>query len=142
MSYKQFPSVESNMADDLIAQLIELEHARCLAITNGDVAALQELNSSDLTYTHTGGQTEDLESFLGNLVKYPREVWRSDDLTVRVYGGTAVMTGTLHATFPARDGGSERIALDSHALQVWVKQGESWKQCAFAASAQLPDALR
>jgi len=130
------------MADDLTAQLLELESARCLAITNGDVEPLKALNSADLTYTHTGGQTEDLESFLSNLVKYPRKVWRGDDLTVRVYGDTAVMTGTLHASFPARDGSGGVIPLDSHALQVWVKQEAGWQQTAFAASAQLPEALR
>jgi ketosteroid isomerase-like protein len=130
------------MLDDLSTQLVELEHRRCLAITNADLAALEQLNSSDLTYTHTGGQTEDLQSFLSNIAEYPREITRSDDLTVRVYGDVAVMTGTLHATFPARDGGSEPIKLDSHALQVWVKQGDNWKQSAFAASAQLPDSLR
>ncbi len=130
------------MPDDLTAQLIDLEHARCLAITNADIPALELLNSGDLTYTHTGGQTEDLESFLSNIGKYPRVITRSDDLQVRIYGDVAVMTGTLHATFPPRDGGSEPIKLDSHALQVWVKQGDGWKQAAFAASAQLPDSLR
>ncbi len=130
------------MPDDLTAQLIDLEHARCLAITNADIPALELLNSGDLTYTHTGGQTEDLQAFLSNIAKYPREITRGDDLHIRIYGDVAVMTGTLHATFPARDGGGETIKLDSHALQVWVKHGESWKQCAFAASAQLPDSLR
>jgi ketosteroid isomerase-like protein len=134
--------MEPTMLDDLTAQLVQLEHRRCLAITNADIAALKQLNSDDLTYTHTGGQTEDLQSFLTNIAKYPREITRGDDLTVRIYGDVAVLTGTLHATFPARDGGSEPIALDSHALQVWVRQGDSWKQSAFAASAQLPDSLR
>ena len=130
------------MTDDTTAQLIELEHARCLAITRADIAALEKLNSEDLTYTHTGGQTEDLTSFLANIAKYRREITRGDDLRVRLYGDVAVLTGTLHATFPARDPGGEPIALDSHALQVWVRQGDGWKQSAFAASAQLPDALR
>ena len=49
------------MPDDLTAQLVDLEHARCLAITNADIPALELLNSGDLTYTHTGGQTEDLQ---------------------------------------------------------------------------------
>lgn len=130
------------MTDNLTAELVELEHRRCRAITDADIAALERLNSDDLTYTHTGGQTEDLQSFLSNIARYPREITRGDDLTVRVYGDVAVMTGTLHATFPARDGGGEPIALDSHALQVWIKQLDGWKQSAFAASAQLPDSLR
>ena len=130
------------MTDDLTAQLIELEHARCLAMTRADIPALEAINSADLTYTHTGGQTEDLPSFLANIRKYPRVITRHDDLQVRVYGDVAVMTGTLHASFPARDGGSEPIEMDSHALQVWVKQDDSWRQAAFAASAQLPDSLR
>ena len=108
----------------------------------GSVATLEKLNSDDLTYTHTGGQTEDLPSLPGQPGAFLREVWRGDDVTVRVYGDTAVMTGTLHASFPARDGSAERISLDSHALQVWLSGQKGWKQAAFAASAQLPDSLR
>jgi ketosteroid isomerase-like protein len=130
------------MQEDLTAQLVDLEHARCLAITSVDIDALRAMNSDDLTYTHTGGMTEDLEAFLASIAKHPREITRKDDLEVRLYGDVAVMTGWLHATFPHPEGGGERVELDSHALQVWVKEGESWKHTAFAASAQLPDALR
>jgi hypothetical protein len=130
------------MAEDLAATLIDLERARCRAITNVDIAALKAISSEDFTYTHTGGQTDALATFLTGAAEHPREIMRSGDPQVRFYGDVAVMTGMVHSTFPARDGGTEPIELDSHALQVWVKQDGSWKHAAFAASAQLPDSLR
>jgi ketosteroid isomerase-like protein len=133
--------MEPNMNDDLTAQLIDLEHARCVATSNGDAAALVQMNTDDLTYTHTTGIVDDIESLLASLDGVPRQITRGDDLRVRFYGDVAVMTGSLTARFPTPQGGGGPLELETQALQVWVKSGESWKQAAFAASGQLPAAM-
>jgi ketosteroid isomerase-like protein len=129
------------MPDEIIARLVALEHARCAAVSNSDAAAVELLNGDDLTYTHNTGMTEDLRAHLVSLSAYERHLSRTDDLTVRVYGDVAVMTGTVHAGYPAAGPGGTPVEFDAHALQVWVKQDESWKQVAFASSGQLPDTL-
>ncbi|HEX3803449.1 MAG TPA: nuclear transport factor 2 family protein [Solirubrobacteraceae bacterium] len=130
------------MPDDIAARLMGLEHARCAAVSNSDAAAVGRLNGDDLTYTHNTGMTEDLKAHLASLSAYERRLSRADDLAVRVYGDVAVMTGTVHAGYPTAGPGGTPVEFDAHALQVWVKEGQSWKQVAFASSGQLPDALR
>jgi ketosteroid isomerase-like protein len=130
------------MSDEIIDQLVGLEHARCIAVSNSDAAAVELLNSGDLTYTHNTGMTEDLQAHLKSLSAYERHLSRTDDLTVRVYGDVVVMTGTVHAAYPTAGPGGTPVEFDAHGLQVWVKQDDGWKQVAFAASGQLPDSLR
>jgi hypothetical protein len=130
------------MTDDLKAHLIDLEKARCAAVSSGDRAALEALTADEISFTHSTGFTEDRAAHLASLGTYERQLTRGDDLTVRFFGETAVIAGTLHAHFPKAGTGGTPVDFDCHALGVWAKQGESWKQVAFASSGQLPDSLR
>jgi Domain of unknown function (DUF4440) len=127
------------MHDDLTAHLISLEQQRCTAISSGDTEALGILLADDLTHTHITGKTQDRNTYLAGLAGRPRETARGDDLRVRIYGDTAVMTGTLRNSFPAADPDIPARVVEIHALQVWVKQSDGWRQVAFASSAQRPD---
>jgi hypothetical protein len=129
------------MTDDLTTHLIALEHARCAAISSGDRAALEELTGDEVSFTHSTGFTEDRAAHLDSLGAYERQLTRGDDLKVRFYGDTAVMTGTLKAHFPKAGLGDSPVDFDCHAIGVWVKQDQSWKHVAFASSGQLPEAL-
>lgn len=131
------------MSDDgLIAQLIELEQERCAAISCDDRAKVDALTGDTLTYTHSTAQTEDRRAHLASIGSYERRLTRDDDLRVHVYGDAAVMTGTIHAHFPKAGPGETPVDFDAHTLQVWVSQGGSWKQVAFASSGQLPESIR
>jgi ketosteroid isomerase-like protein len=127
------------MHDDLTAHLISLERQRCAAISSGDIEALGRLLADELTHTHITGKTQDRETYLAGLSGRPRETARGDDLRVRVYGDTAVMTGTLRNSVPATEPGARPRVVEIHALQVWVRQPGGWHQVAFASSAQRPD---
>ena len=135
--------MESTASDEqLIAQLIELERARCAAISSDDRAAVDELTGDTLTYTHSTAVTEDRDAHLASLGTYPRRLSRPEAPLVRLYGDVAVMTGPVHAHFPEAGPGKTPVDFGAHALQVWVRQNGSWKQVAFASSGQLPDSIR
>jgi ketosteroid isomerase-like protein len=126
------------MSDEVTAELLRLEEERCKAISAGDVVTLGHLLADDLTHTHVTGRTEDKAAYLAALGGRPRVTTRRD-LKVRVYGDVAIMTGTLINTFPS-DGRAIRQPMEAHALQVWIKTGDGWKQAAFASSGLPADA--
>ena len=114
--------------------LLALERARCAAISAGDLHAVASLLADDLTHTHVTGATQEKAALLDGLRSRPRRTTRGDDLRVRIYGSTAVMTGTLRNVFPPTTDGGEPVEREAHALQVWVKTELGWLQVAFAAS--------
>ena len=124
------------MSDAVTEELLRLEEERCSAVSAGDVDTLGRLLTDDLTHTHVTGRTEDKATYLAALGGRPRIPTRRD-LKVRIYGETAVMTGTLVNAFPPDDGAA-RPPMEAQALQVWVKTSDGWKQAAFVASALPP----
>ena len=124
------------MSNAVTEELLRLEEERCRAVSAGDIDTLGRLLTDDLTHTHVTGRTEGKAAYLAALGGRPRTTTRRD-LTVRIYGEAAIMTGTLVNAFPP-DAGAARPPVEAHALQVWVKTSDGWKQAAFVASA-LPE---
>jgi hypothetical protein len=120
--------------DDEVAELIVLETQRCRAISELDLPALEKILADDLTHTHITGHTEDKAAYLAGLSGRPRMTTRGD-LSVRIYGDAAVMTGALINEFPAAEG-SAAVRLEIQALQVWVRSGGTWQMVAFGSSGQ------
>jgi ketosteroid isomerase-like protein len=121
-------------SDDEVADLIALETERCRAISELDLPALEKILADDLTHTHITGHTEDKATYLAGLSGRPRKTTRGD-LSVRIYGDTAVMTGALINEFPAAAGNAP-ARLEIQALQVWVRSGGTWQMVAFGSSGQ------
>jgi hypothetical protein len=121
-------------SDNEVADLIALEAERCRAISEPDLPALEKILADDLTHTHITGHTEDKATYLAGLSGRPRNTTRGD-LSVRVYGDAAVMTGALINEFPAA-GGNAPARLEIQALQVWVRSGGTWQMVAFGSSGQ------
>jgi len=115
-------------------EVIRLERERCRAISSGEIAALERLLGDDLTHTHTSGKKDDKASYLALVKGSNRKTTRGDDLRVRLYGDVAVMTGTQCNEFPPSEPGGEPRRVELQVLQVWVNDGDSWKQVAFASS--------
>jgi Domain of unknown function (DUF4440) len=120
--------------DDDAAELIARETQRCRAISELDIPALEKILADDLTHTHITGHTEDKATYLAGLSGRPRKTTRGD-LSVRIYGDAAVMTGALTNEFPAA-AGNAAVRLEIQALQVWVRSGETWQMVAFGSSGQ------
>ena len=116
--------------------ILDLERARCASLGNGDLEALGQLLSRDLVHVHTRGNSDGYESYLEYMRSFLQvlKVERGD-LRVRVYGDTAVMTGTQVNTARLRNGDPQVMRIESKAMQVWAKEVDGhWRQVAFQAT--------
>jgi ketosteroid isomerase-like protein len=107
------------------------------AFVKADTAVLRSLLADD--YVHTNANSgvldktrwlafaktrhEDLKSGKVSIVTY-----RNDDIRIRVYGNTAVVTG-LNTTIGFRDGKEWKMNL--RFTNVWVKREDRWQRVAF-----------
>ena len=90
------------------------------AIRKGEEATLAPFYADDYAITTETGdvltKAQRLEWVKGNMARLSTLDYQ--DVKTRVYGDTAVVTG--HAT--SKDG-----AINSRIIQVWVKQGDTWR---------------
>ncbi|MGE3468112.1 MAG: nuclear transport factor 2 family protein [Pyrinomonadaceae bacterium] len=124
------------MSDKRIAAVLESETRRCKALMERDSVTLRTLLSTDLVHTHTTGKTEDFEMYM-ELFEGPMRYINVErrDISVRIYGSTAMMNGIADTT--GRMGDSEPISFSAHVLQLWVEEPEGWKMVA-SHSIRLP----
>jgi hypothetical protein len=116
---------------DTEALLLELETERCDAMKRADFARLREILHPALTHVHAKGQIDDYDSYFrsgGTHVDY-RQIDRSE-LTVRVLGSAALMTGRQLLVAVRKDG-SGTVRIDSRVMQVWTEHEGRWRQLAF-----------
>jgi hypothetical protein len=126
-----------------IAAVMESEQRRCDYIRLGDYSALGELLHPDLVHVHTRGNQDTRESYL----KYVTEVIEileveRHELSVKVYGDAAVMSGVQISTARARRAVTtgrteELVVVKTQVLQVWVHT-DRWQLVAFQATALGP----
>ncbi len=127
-------AVDRSEADEVADELRALEHERCRAISELDIAALRHLLDADLSHTHVTGMTQGRDAYLAALPDRPR-ITRAGPIDVRRHGEVAILTGTLTNSFTAADGSTRTSEL--HALRVWRCDGDEWRLLAFAASGPL-----
>jgi ketosteroid isomerase-like protein len=96
------------------------------ALVRGDASALDRIYADEFVYTTPDGEVRDKAQQLaftksGDL---KLEFGRSDDVRVRAYGNTAVMTGR----FTARGSfGGRSIDIRERYTAVWVKRRGRWQ---------------
>ena len=73
-------------------RITELESERCRALTSVDAAALSLLLADDYVHVHGNGHVDDKSGFIRGMRERPRTAERGE-LTIRVYGDAAVITG-------------------------------------------------
>jgi uncharacterized protein (TIGR02246 family) len=102
-----------------------LEQVRNRAILNGDAAALDRMTADDYTFITLRGElrtkSEIVKGFQSGSFKY--ESRQISDLSVRVYGNTAVVTG--RSTQKGVENGKDYSG-DYRFTRVYVKQNGSW----------------
>ena len=122
--------------DRIRDEVLQAEDARVQAVLKADLAALEPMLASDLTYCHASGIADSKKQLLDKIksgeMKY--EAFQHRDQAVRVYGNTAVLTGitALRLGAPAQGG----TALDAvmRFTTVYVRQNGRWQQVAWQAT--------
>jgi uncharacterized protein (TIGR02246 family) len=112
------------------ATIRALEDARYDAVVRGDIAAFVELAHPDLTYTHSTGSVDTLDSYREKLESGFYDYHRIDHPIDRVVvvGDTALVIGEMHADITA---GGTRKTLANRALAVWVRVDGDWRLLAY-----------
>lgn len=114
-------------------EIRQRETRRIEALVRGDFVALDEILSDDLTYTHASGVYESKAQIMANLrsgqVKY--ESLTPEDVLVRVYGTTGVVTGVARVKVQVK---GEHLSLQLRFTNVYVKKGDRWQMVAWQAT--------
>jgi len=109
------------------------EQRRFDAMVRGDLEALGELLSEDLTYVHTSAAFETKADFMRRLrtgdLKY--EAMDPESQEVRVYGSTGVVTGVARAQVLS---GGRPLSFRMRYTDVYVKRGNRWQMVAWQAT--------
>ncbi len=114
-------------------EIRQREIRRFEAMVRGDVAALDDILSEDLTYTHATGVFESKGEFIAKLksgqTKY--ESFAPEDVLVRIYGTTGVVTGAARVKVQAK---GEHLSFQLRFTDVYVKKGDRWQMVAWQAT--------
>jgi ketosteroid isomerase-like protein len=114
-------------------EIRQREIRRFEAMLRVDVAALDDILSEDLTYTHATGVFETKAEFIAKLksgqVKYESLV--PEDMRVRVYGTTGVVTGLARVKVQVK---GEHLSFQLRFTDAYVKKGDRWQMVAWQAT--------
>lgn len=105
------------------AEILDLEQRRCAAISTPDARALNELLADDYVHIFGNGRVSDKPGYVRSIVEFPRTPVRGD-LTVRVYGDTAIITGDVLNRVKQPDGSMK--ATKAIATQVVHRRHGRW----------------
>jgi hypothetical protein len=116
------------------AELLKLDQERCKAITESNWTRYSELMADDLVHIHATGRIENKTQVLEGMRASPRATYRGGEITVRVYGDTAVMVGSQFNKVGTQQ------PTESAVTQVWVRRAGKWQQVSFQATRKAPPA--
>ncbi len=120
-------------AADAEAAVRAAEGRRGQALVAGDVPTLEALLADDLVYTHSSGRVDSKATYLEPLrsgrTRYTS--FQPADLSVRLYGDTAVIRGTARSEAQVTTGTS-RTHLRFTA--IWHRRADAWVMVAWHAT--------
>jgi ketosteroid isomerase-like protein len=111
---------------DAERELLEINKEYDTASMRGDVAALERIFAEEFIYTNPQCEVLTKQQQIAVLSKgdLKLEDVKSDDVRVRIYGETAVMTG--HFTARATRQGKP-MKIDERYTAVWVRRDGRWQ---------------
>jgi ketosteroid isomerase-like protein len=117
--------------DDVAAKHIsELEARRYQAMTEADIATLEELFSPNMVYTHSDASSDSKETYLGKLASghFDYGPIEHPEHSIVVHGDCALVFHDMRCEVLVA--GQPR-ALNSRSLAVWVRENEHWVLLAY-----------
>lgn len=106
-------------------ELLMLNKRYDKAIIGNDVKALEQIFHLDFVYTNPDGhlrtRLEQLEFARSGVLQF--ETGASNDVRIRIYGNTAVMTGRFSAKGKLK---GQDFSINERYTAVWVKAGGKW----------------
>src|SRR5215813_8849782 len=96
------------------------------AAVKQDSAALHKYLAEDLQYAHAGGQTQNRDQYIAAVMTGPShyESFTFTDVTIKVYGKVAVLTGFVDVKMPGQE------AFRVRTLQVYTDNNGQWQMSA------------
>jgi beta-lactamase regulating signal transducer with metallopeptidase domain/ketosteroid isomerase-like protein len=119
-------SAEQEIAEQ---EIIALENEITDLTKLTDTAALQHILSDDFTFIGGFGRFRDRANYLEMISRIVYESYVKDEVTVRVYGNTAVTTGRITEKARRKDG-QEIIDYQYRFTNMYAKQNDRWRQVA------------
>ena len=118
---------------DTADQIEQLEQQRSQAIVNGDMDTLDALYANEFYYNRAGGDSLSKAAYFAFLQSGDIKVRRAvrDEVTIRVYGDTAVVTGVQHIDAHLK---GQDTKVNLRYLHVWVNGPGGWKLVARQAT--------
>lgn len=113
-----------------------LDQKRFEAMTKNDLDTLGTLLADDLTYHHSSGAADSKAAYIETLRtgKTRYHTIEPSDVSVRVYGTTAIVTGTAKLSFTSN---GQPVNATLRYTDVWVQRGNAWQMVAWQ-STRLP----
>ncbi|MDQ4121354.1 MAG: Rid family detoxifying hydrolase [Acidobacteriota bacterium] len=120
-------SLNRSTANSKIEQeLLKANREYDAAIVANDANALDKILADDFVYTNPDGEVRDKARQLAfarsGELKF--ETGTSDDVKIRIYGNTAVMTGRFTAKGQFKD---KSMEINERYTAVWIKQNGRWR---------------
>jgi len=119
-------------SDDVVRQVLDLERVRFAADLRADAAALDTLLADDVVYVRSSGAVDTKAQYirsLGASGPYALDSLVPGDLSVRVYGQAAVVTGRLLVKLRAQPAPYALRFTD-----VWERRNGRWQLVVFQAT--------
>jgi ketosteroid isomerase-like protein len=119
-------------------QIRDLEGQINAAVVSGDLHVFERLLADDFTHTNQTGKFRTRSEWLANHKpgQSPYNAYDVDDLKIRVYGDTAVVTA--RTTPKGRDSKGKPITGQYRYLRVWAKRDGQWRAVAFQGTRITP----
>jgi len=119
-------------SDSAIArQVEEIENRRLAAMEKGDIDEVARFIADDFMVTSGTGRNADRDEYLKRLraAAMPRPHLVHDEVRIRVYGDTAIITGRSHSVVDGREQPAQ-----VRYTHVYVKRGGAWQMVAMHVS--------
>ena len=118
-------------------EVLDLQRQRMEAMVKRDIAQLNRLMADELTYTHTTGRVDTKSQLIASIesgrLKY--ESMEPEEVDVRLYGSTALVTGTARVRVVTQQGPT---SFAIRFLDVYASRNGQWQAVAWQ-STRLPD---